>query len=110
MALNEEEVSLGTVTRKNRTWRTTVETPFGGMEKWSINVHREEVIHDAEGKLISRDATREVSRQFLAVAGESVTLVSDPTKTLTVAQIAEAIELTVDAWTQEDIAAETPEE
>lgn len=107
MALNEQTINLGEATQYNRTWRTTIETPFGGMDKWRLDIHREDVTFNAGGDLIKRDANRKVTRKFVDVMTESVTLVSDPTKTLTIAEIAEAIELAVDKWTQEDIDAES---
>ena len=106
MALNEQVIDLGEVTRYNRTWRTTIETPFGGVDKWHLSIHREDVTFNANGELIKRDPNRKIARDFASVVSESVTLASDPSKTLTIAEIAEAIELAVDKWAQEDIDAE----
>jgi len=106
MAIDKGEVTLSNLKKTNRTWRTTIETPFGGASNWLMRIHREDFIYnDVDGSLISKENTNTVNRNFLNVMSEQVVLASDPSITITVAQIAEAIEIAVDKWKLEDLAA-----
>jgi len=92
----EEAVALPTATKYNRTWRTTIDTPFGGVENWTITFHRDVVYTDANGNLIKKETDKTIVVKFTDIAGKQVSLQSDPSKSATGQEIAEFIEVMLD--------------
>jgi hypothetical protein len=86
--------------REERTWRANIETPVTG--NYGIQVYREIVDKDADGKVIN--VTKKagvVDRLASAIAEESVTLPGGG-GTVTAQQILAALPLFFDRWATED--------
>lgn len=89
-----------TVNKKERAWRTEIESPFGGIP--SVVAHIEVVRTLPDGSLFSRDAGPDVFRSFASLDKDSVEVNG---KTYTASETAEVIKAFITKWAGEDRAA-----
>ncbi len=97
-----EQAVPATLTKTERTWRASIETPKG--QSYSLSVHREVAITDANDELVApcvRD--RDYSWPFDQIATKEITVSG---VTMTVAQIAGFCQAAFDQLVAEKKAAE----
>lgn len=106
-ASNETVTETLTVTTVQRTWRIHVFSDFG--TDYRVEYLREEIRKLPDNTVIGRNQTLpNVSRGLAAVAAETVTLTSG--KTISGAELAEALSRFGDKWAAEDAAPPSPPE
>ena|SRR3990167_6283123 len=104
MSIIIEQPIAATLTKTERTWRATIETPKGA--PYSLHVHREVAVTDGDDVLVApptRD--RDYSWSFDEIAAKEITLSG---VTMTVAQIAGFMQAAFDQLVAEKKAAENP--
>ncbi len=97
-----EQATPVTVTKTERTWRATIETPKG--QPYSLHVHREVVVTDANDALVAPPVKdRDYSWTFDEIAAKEITVAG---VIMTVAQIAGFCQAAFDQLVAEKKAAE----
>lgn len=89
-----------TIEETERTWRTEIESPFGGEP--TITAHREVMQVAEDGSVISRETGITV-RRTLAELVESNDKVTVGKNVYTAAEIAAAIPAFIDQWREADL-------